>query len=237
MLRDGKWVADDTALQLQEQSAWAMLLNEGGDVIPATGVCRKSCRRSTPVRESLLSAGGIWRDYPVKIWTRADGNLYGCRLSARNAGKILFFSLGWPHRGLLSGVARFYHQSVAHCFLDFEEYAKSRKAMTPILQGIQNLSHGKAPHLEEQGAGRDQRRTEPRCRLYEKKSDNLQERSGIRGESPHDIRTPLLDRCWGYASEEAGKMTATFRLEARKAGRYHPSGKRKMKRLIDDLEP
>ena len=34
VLRDGKWVADDTALSmLQEQSAWAMLLNEDGDVV------------------------------------------------------------------------------------------------------------------------------------------------------------------------------------------------------------
>lgn len=34
VLRNGKWVADDTALSmLQEQSAWAMLLNEDGDVI------------------------------------------------------------------------------------------------------------------------------------------------------------------------------------------------------------
>ena len=34
VLQDEKWVADDTALSmLQEQSAWAMLLDEDGDVV------------------------------------------------------------------------------------------------------------------------------------------------------------------------------------------------------------
>ena len=34
VMQDEKWVADDAALSmLQEQSAWAMLLNEDGDVV------------------------------------------------------------------------------------------------------------------------------------------------------------------------------------------------------------
>jgi len=66
VLQDGKWVADDTALSmLQEQSAWAMLLNEGGDVIWRRA-CQKSCRVLIPVQRWLLSAVGIWRTIQLK---------------------------------------------------------------------------------------------------------------------------------------------------------------------------
>ena len=66
VLQDGKWVADDTALSmLQEQSAWAMLLNEDGDVIWQQSL-QKSCRVLIPVQRWLLSAVGIWRTIQLK---------------------------------------------------------------------------------------------------------------------------------------------------------------------------
>ena len=66
VLQDGKWVADDTALSmLQEQSAWAMLLNEDGDVIWQQSLPEK-LPRSYTVQRWLLSAVGIWRTIQLK---------------------------------------------------------------------------------------------------------------------------------------------------------------------------
>ena len=48
VLQDGTWTANDDALSmLEEQSAWAMLLDEDGDVVWQ--------------QKWLLSAAGIWR--------------------------------------------------------------------------------------------------------------------------------------------------------------------------------
>ncbi len=61
VLQNKKWVADNTALSmLQEQSAWAMLLNEEGDVVWEHDL-REICRFLIPARKWLLSADGIWR--------------------------------------------------------------------------------------------------------------------------------------------------------------------------------
>ena len=113
VLQDGKWVADDTALSmLQEQSAWAMLLNEDGD-------------------------------YPVKIWTRADGKLMVVGYQPGTLVKY-YFSLEWPYMGVLLGgiAAVFIINLLLIIFLILRNTRKVEKAMTPILQGIQNLSHG-----------------------------------------------------------------------------------------------
>ena len=120
VLQDGKWVADDTALSmLQEQSAWAMLLNEDGDVIWQQSLPEKLPRSYTSTEVASFSRWYL-EDYPVKIWTRA---------SARNAGKILFFSGMALHGGFTWwNCSGFYHQSVAHYFPDFAKYAESRKS-------------------------------------------------------------------------------------------------------------
>ena len=54
--QDGTWRADDVARSmLEEHDAWAMLLNEEGDVIAPI-----------PVQRWPLSAVGIWRIIPSK---------------------------------------------------------------------------------------------------------------------------------------------------------------------------
>ena len=128
VLQDGKWVADDTALSmLQEQSAWAMLLNEDGDVIWQQSLPEKLPRSYTSTEVASFSRWYL-EDYPVKIWTRADGKLMVVAIS-RNAGKILFFSGMALHGGFTWwNCSGFYHQSVAHYFPDFAKYAESRKS-------------------------------------------------------------------------------------------------------------
>ena len=114
VLQDGKWVADDTALSmLQEQSAWAMLLNEDGDVIWQQSLPEKLPRSYTSTEVASFSRWYL-EDYPVKIWTRADGKLM-----------VVGYQPGTLVKYYCSG---FYHQSVAHYFPDFAKYAESRKS-------------------------------------------------------------------------------------------------------------
>ncbi len=130
VLRDGKWVADDTALSmLQEQSAWAMLLNEDGDVVWQQDLPEKLPRSYTSTEVASFSRWYL-EDYPVKIWTRADGNLMVVGYQPGTLVKYYFFSGMALHGGFTRrNRSGFYHQFVAHCFLDFAEYAKKSKKL------------------------------------------------------------------------------------------------------------
>lgn len=231
VLQDGKWVADDTALSmLQEQSAWAMLLNEDGDVIWQQSLPEKLPRSYTSTEVASFSRWYL-EDYPVKIWTRADGKLMVVGYQPGTLVKY-YFSLEWPYMGVLLGgiAAVFIINLLLIIFLILRNTRKVEKAMTPILQGIQNLSHGKALHLEEQGELAEINAGLNRAAGYMKKKDNTRA-EWIRGVS-HDIRTPL-SMVLGYASEleDDGDLPPNARKQAGIIRRESE----KMKRLIDDL--
>lgn len=231
VLQDGKWVADDTALSmLQEQSAWAMLLNEDGDVIWQQSLPDKLPRSYTSTEVASFSRWYL-EDYPVKIWTRADGKLMVVGYQPGTLVKY-YFSLEWPYMGVLLGgiAAVFIINLLLIIFLILRNTRKVEKAMTPILQGIQNLSHGKALHLEEQGELAEINAGLNRAAGYMKKKDNTRA-EWIRGVS-HDIRTPL-SMVLGYASEL--EDDCALPLNARKQAGIIRRESEKMKRLIDDL--
>ena len=170
VLRDGKWVADDTAISmLQKQSAWAMLLNEDGDVIWQQSLPEKLPRSYTSTEVASFSRWYL-EDYPVKIWTRADGKLMVVGYQPGTLVKY-YFSLEWPYMGFcLVNCSGFYHQSAAHYFPDFAKYAESRKS-----DDTHSARHSKFKSRKSSasggtgGTGRNQRRTEPCRRLYEAK--------------------------------------------------------------------
>ena len=231
VLQDGKWVADDTALSmLQEQSAWAMLLNEDGDVIWQQSLPEKLPRSYTSTEVASFSRWYL-EDYPVKIWTRADGKLMVVGYQPGTLVKY-YFSLEWPYMGVLLGgiAAVFIINLLLIIFLILRNTRKVEKAMTPILQGIQNLSHGKALHLEEQGELAEINAGLNRAAGYMKKKDNTRA-EWIRGVS-HDIRTPL-SMVLGYASEL--EDDCDLPPNARKQAGIIRREREKMKRLIDDL--
>ena len=231
VLRNGKWVADDTALSmLQEQSAWAMLLNEDGDVIWQQSLPEKLPSSYTSTEIASFSRWYL-EDYPVKIWTRADGNLIVVGYQPGTLVKY-YFSLEWPYIGvLLGGIATvFIINLLLIVFLILRNTRKVEKAMAPILQVIQNLSHGKVPHLEEQGELAEINAGLNRAADYMKKKDNTRA-EWIRGVS-HDIRTPL-SMALGYASEL--EDNCDLPPDARKQAGIIRRESEKIRRLIDDL--
>ena len=229
--QDETWAADDTALSmLQEYTAWAMLLNEDGDVVWQQNLPENLPRSYTSAEVASFSRWYL-EDYPVKVWTRADGNLMVVGFPPRTLVKF-YYALEWPYMGvLLDGIAAaFIINLLLIIFLILRNTRKVEKAMTPILQGIQNLSHGKALHLEEQGELAEINAGLNRAAGYMKKKDNTRA-EWIRGVS-HDIRTPL-SMVLGYASEL--EDDCDLPPNARKQAGIIRRESEKMKRLIDDL--
>ena len=229
--QDETWAADDTALSmLQEYTAWAMLLNEDGDVVWQQNLPENLPRSYTSAEVASFSRWYL-EDYPVKVWTRADGNLMVVGFPPRTLVKF-YYALEWPYMGVLLGgiEAAFIINLLLIIFLILRNTRKVEKAMTPILQGIQNLSHGKALHLEEQGELAEINAGLNRAAGYMKKKDNTRA-EWIRGVS-HDIRTPL-SMVLGYASEL--EDDCDLPPNARKQAGIIRRESEKMKRLIDDL--
>ena len=231
VLQDGKWIADDTARSmLQERSAWAMLLNEDGDVVWQQSLPEKLPRSYTSAEIASFSRWYL-EDYPVKIWTRADGGLMVVGYQPGTLVKY-YFSLELPYMGVMFGgiAAVFIINLLLIVFLILRNTRKLEKAMTPILQGIQNLCHGKALHLEEKGELAEISAGLNQAADYMRKKDNTRA-DWIRGVS-HDIRTPL-SMVLGYASEL--EDDCDLPPDARNQAGIIRRESERMKRLIDDL--
>lgn len=231
VMQDEKWVADDTSLSmLQEQSAWAMLLNEEGDVVWQQDLPENLPRSYTSAEVASFSRWYL-EDYPVKIWTRADGHLM---VVGYQPGALVkyYFSLEWPYMGVMFGgiAAVFLINLLLIVFLILRNTRKVERAMAPILQGIQNVSHGNPSHLDEQGELAEINAGLNRAAEYMRKKDNTRA-EWIHGVS-HDIRTPL-SMVLGYASEL--EDDCALPQEARKQAGIIRRESEKMKRLIDDL--
>lgn len=223
-------MADDAALSmLQEQSAWAMLLEEDGDVVWQQDLPENLPRSYTSAEVASFSRWYL-EDYPVKIWTRADGLLMVVGYPPGTFVKY-YFSLEWPYMGIMFGgiAVVFIINLLLIIFLILRNTRKVERAMTPILQEIQNLSHGRPSHLDEQGELAEINAGLNRAADYMKKKDNTRA-EWIRGVS-HDIRTPLS--ILGYASEL--EDDPVLPRETRKQAGIIRRESEKIKRLIDDL--
>ncbi len=230
-LQNGVWTADDTALSLlEESSAWAMLMDRDGTVIWQQNLPETLPRSYTSADIASFSRWYL-DDYPVKVWAREDGSLMVAGFPPRTLIKY-YYVLNWPYMGILlgGGAAVFLFNLFLISFLMLRNTRRVEKAMTPVLQGIQALSHGRLLHLEEQGELAEINAGLNRAAAYMTKKDNTRA-EWIRGVS-HDIRTPL-SMVLGYASELEDNILLP--QEARKQAGIIRRESEKMKRLIDDL--
>ena len=207
---------------LQEKSAWAMVLSENGDVVWQQDMPKHLPKSYTSTEIASFSRWYL-DGYPVKVWTRADGCLTVVGFQPRTLVKF-YYALEWPYIGMLftGGIAVFLINLFLILFLLLRNTRKVEKAMTPILQGIQDLSHGRPNRLQEQGELAEINAGLNRAADYMRKKDNTRA-EWIRGVS-HDIRTPL-SMVLGYASElednhvlptEARKQAGIIRRESEK---------------------
>lgn len=230
-LRDGIWTADETvAVSLQENDAWAMLLDQNGAVVWEQGMPEELPRVYTSAGIAAFSRWYL-QDYPVKVWGQPDGRLMVVGFAPGTQAKY-YFSMETSYlKMLLVGAATALLINLLLLVILFlRNTRRVEKAMSPILQGIQDLSWGQHHHLEECGELAEINAGLNRAGDYLMQKDNTRA-EWIRGVS-HDIRTPL-SMVLGYASElEDNDALPT---EARQqAGMIRRQGER-LKSLVDDL--
>ena len=231
VLRGENWTANDAALSmLQGQNAWAMVLNEAGEVVWQQNLPEHLPRSYTSAEVASFSRWYL-EDYPVKVWTREDGKLMVVGFPPRTFVKF-YYAMEWPYVGILmgGGGAIFLINLFLVLFVILRNTRRVERAMTPILEGIRKLSRGKPSHLEEQGELAEINAELNRAARYVQKKDHTRA-DWIRGVS-HDIRTPL-SIVMGYAGEL--EEDRALPPDARKQAGIIRRESEKMKRLIDDL--
>ena len=219
----GYWTADDTALSmLQEKSAWAMVLSENGDVVWQQDMPKHLPKSYTSTEIASFSRWYL-DGYPVKVWTRADGCLTVVGFQPGTLVKF-YYALEWPYIGMLftGGIAVFLINLFLILFLLLRNTRKVEKAMTPILQGIQDLSHGRPNRLQEQGELAEINAGLNRAADYMRKKGQHQSRMDP-GRLPRHSHTALHGP---RLRQRAGRQPCPPD-GSQKAGGNHPPGKRK----------
>ena len=200
IVREGDaWIGDEEALtMLQETDAWAMVLDEGGQVVWEQELPEELPRWYSAADVASFSRWYL-EGYPVKVWAREDGFLAVVGFTPETWVKY-YFSVDRDYffLVLLGGCLIFLANIGLLIFLTLRNARRVGKAMSPILQGIQDLAAGSPRPLKERGELAEISHGLNQAGEYLAKKDNTRA-EWIRGVS-HDIRTPL-SMVLGYASE------------------------------------
>lgn len=229
-VQNGTLSADSAALELlQQEKAWAMILDDAGTVIWEEDLPGQ-LPRSYSVSDVAVFSRWYLQDYPTTVWTRKDGLL----VVGHQPGTILKYNLStkmdYAFLMLAGTLAAFLMNLLLMLSLFIRNARRIERSIGPILNGIQALSEGKPCHLEEQGELAQICAGVNRAGAYLLQKDNTRA-EWIRGIS-HDIRTPL-SMILGYASEieDSSNLPDTTRRQGaiiRKQGE-------KLKNLVEDL--
>lgn len=230
VLQNGAWSVDEAALgMLDEKDAWAMLLDDGGDVVWEEGLPQE-LPRSYTVPDVAAFCRWYLEDYPVLVWRREDGLLVVGFLPERMVKYSFTISRRYALISILGAAGVFLVNLILMICLFWRNSRRVEKAMIPILDGIRRLSGGSPVRLEEKGELAEINAGLNRAGEYLMKKDNTRA-EWIRGIS-HDIRTPL-SMILGYAGEMEDN-SALPEDARRQAGVIRGQGE-KLKELIADL--
>lgn len=214
---------------LNNACAWAMILDENGNIIWEMNVPEELPRHYSTTDVAMFSRWYL-NSYPVNIWNRQGSLLvvgfpqgyvtnYYTSIKTQYVRPIAF--------GFLAAVCI---NVLLMLYLFVRNAHRIEKAMEPILNGIRHLSSGHPVHLEENGELAEINAGLNKASDYLLKKDNTRA-EWIRGIS-HDIRTPL-SMILGYASEieETSSLPETTRKQA-EIIRKHSE---KLKNLVENL--
>lgn len=229
--REGVWTADDTALDmLRENRAWAMILDPKGAVVWERDMPPELPRSYTSAQVASFSRWYL-EGYPVRVWAGEDGFLTVAGFQPGTRVKF-YYDLPFPYVRfmVMGGIGIFCANLGILLFLTLKNARRVERAMSPILQGIQDLGRGKPRRLEEKGELAEISAGLNRAGDYMMKKDNTRA-EWIRGVS-HDIRTPL-SMVLGYAGEleEDRDLPPAARQQA---GIIRRQGE-KMRALVENL--
>ncbi len=227
---DGRHTADDAArAMLRQKNAWAMLLDDDGDILWEMDLPENLSRKYT-VTDVAVFTHWFLEDYPVRVWKHTDGLLVVG--FPPNALFQYYVSLDMNYiESLMVWIPlTFLVNLLLMLYLFIRNTRRVEKGIRPILGGIQSLSKGKPFHLSETGELAEINASLNKAGAYLIKKDNTRA-EWIRGIS-HDIRTPL-SMILGYASEIEDTMDIP-KIIQKQAGIIRRQGE-KLKELVDNL--
>ncbi len=214
---------------LEENHAWAMILDDAGTVIFQRGLPEELPRRYTTTDVAKFSRWYLG-DYPVYVREHPQGLLVvGGEKGSRAK---YYFSVNESYvRKLFVGLAAVFSINIiVVVLLIWKNTRHIEKAVTPILRGIETVSSGQPVSLPEKGELAEINRQLNKAGAFIAKKDTARAEwiSGI----SHDVRTPLSVML-GFAGqlEDDRALPASAREQAaciRKQGE-------RLRSLISDL--
>ncbi len=214
---------------LEENHAWAMILDDAGTVIFQRGLPKELPRRYTTTDVAKFSRWYLG-DYPVYVREHPQGLLVvGGEKGSRAK---YYFSVNESYvRKLFVGLAAVFSINIiVVVLLIWKNTRHIEKAVTPILRGIETVSSGQPVSLPEKGELAEINRQLNKAGAFIAKKDTARAEwiSGI----SHDVRTPLSVML-GFAGqlEDDRALPASAREQAaciRKQGE-------RLRSLISDL--
>ena len=221
--------AGELAEMLEENHAWAMVLDDTGTVIFQSQLPEELPRRYTTADVAKFSRWYLG-DYPVYVQEHPQGLLVVG--GEKGSQAKYYFSVNESYvRKLLVGLAAvFLTNIIVVVLLIWKNTRHIEKAVTPILRGIETVSSGQPINLPEKGELAEINRQLNRAGAFIAKKDSARA-DWISGVS-HDVRTPL-SVILGFAGQLEDNQTLP--ASAREQASYIRKQGERLRSLISDL--
>ena len=214
---------------LEENHAWAMILDDAGTVIFQRGLPEELPRRYTTTDVAKFSRWYLG-DYPVYVREHPQGLLVVGGEKGSRAKYYFSVNESYVRKLFVGLVVVFLTNIILVVLLIWKNTRHIEKAVTPILRGIETVSSGQPVSLPEKGELAEINRQLNKAGAFIAKKDTARAEwiSGI----SHDVRTPLSVML-GFAGqlEDDRTLPASAREQAaciRKQGE-------RLRSLISDL--
>ena len=221
--------AGELAEMLEENHAWAMVLDDTGTVIFQSRLPEELPRRYTTADVAKFSRWYLG-DYPVYVQEHPQGLLVVG--GEKGSQAKYYFSVNESYvRKLLIGLAAvFLTNIIVVVLLIWKNTRHIEKAVTPILRGIETVSSGQPVSLPEKGELAEINRQLNKAGAFIAKKDSARA-DWISGVS-HDVRTPL-SVILGFAGQLEDNQTLP--ASAREQASYIRKQGERLRSLISDL--
>ena len=221
--------AGELAEMLEENHAWAMVLDDTGTVIFQSRLPEELPRRYTTADVAKFSRWYLG-DYPVYVQEHPQGLLVVG--GEKGSQAKYYFSVNESYvRKLLVGLAAvFLTNIIVVVLLIWKNTRHIEKAVTPILRGIETVSSGQPINLPEKGELAEINRQLNKAGAFIAKKDSARA-DWISGVS-HDVRTPL-SVILGFAGQLEDNQTLP--ASAREQASYIRKQGERLRSLISDL--
>ena len=207
---DGYAFGTEAARLLDENDAWALLLDESGSVVWRYKPPDEVVKQYSVNDIALFSHYGYIEDRPIFIWSRDDGLLV---VGFPETSYAMYSAMGFPREAMSRVPMYVLLVLTADLIIFLAAYMLSKrrtvKSIAPLTEALEGLSSGQAVRVSLGGDLREVGERINETSEIIRKKDNARD-SWIRGIS-HDIRTPL-SMITGYADGIAKDESAPVRV-------------------------